>query len=895
MLKHITHIIYITLTSVWIFPVHTYADTYLGPDRIVQNTTFTKAKSPYVIREHVSVKEGVSLTIEKGATLIFDGGSLFFKSSSLVGSDFTIQSRQNTDSRFMISGDSAHISLDTISIDTIYQPFISAWNYSSVFVTNTELSSASRQNSRAIEVFNNSTLRLNNTSFTNFQTALYIFNSSIATTTNSVFLYNSTSIYTHDSEVYVHNSDFIDNHTAINFFLSDTGVGIVDASNNWWGKDMTPPIYTWADEEKQTDTNTLIGNIIYVPRSVEPNKKATTGDASNILFLPGLMGSRLYTKDILENQLWEPNRNKDVKKLFLDSQGNSLQQEVYTRDIIGKTNITGGITPLEATPYKDFIAYMDGLVKNKTIHAWKSAPYDWRYAPDTILEQGIRTGDIYGNSVTKDLVAELILLAKTSKTKKVTLITHSNGGLVGKQLMIELQKRGLDRLVDKIICVGLPEYGTPQAVTSLLYGHEQSIAGGFILSTSVAKLLGANMPTAYTLLPSVKYFETNKGVPVDGSLVTQKSNLNVILNQKGNINNTLLHKADSLHAVLDTWTPPPYISMYQIVGTGVLTTSGLIQDSNKKPIPTYTMSGDGVVQDMYDTSQKMYRRTGVSIGVDLHNTRFKHVDMMNATAVLSKIHMLIQNKKTDSIISEPYVAHNDAHTLITIHASGSSVSNKTITVKGFEGIDILKHNTAYQFDESKTMYNTARYDLFDANLQYISQIHPESVNIQEEKGGVLYMSVFEKDMSGMKETVYESVSSFKDSTATFSGLGFYILLPSIQEKIEVVPSKEVLYDEAYNIVSVATYATTTEDLSTKVLRIQNSIRKSGVVSHVKNLYISRLEQVLKSKNSTGLISLKQRVDRAILDIDRYAYSPALKGRYANLRQSYIYISYLLKE
>lgn len=897
MFTQIKHVIWIACILLYSSPVYVYSDTYVGSDCIIKNTTFTKSKSPYVIREHVSVKEGVAVTVEKGATIIFDGGSLFFSNSSFVGSDFTIVSKQTTDTSFMISGDSAYISLHAVSVDVIYQPFISAWNYSHVSVSDTNLSSISNQNSRAIEVFNNSSLKLENVSCTNFQTALYVFNSSIATTTNSVFSYNTTAIYTHDSEVFVHTTDFIDNHIAINFFISDTGVGVVDASNNWWGKDDVPPIYTQEGEENQTDVNALIGNVVYFPRSVEPNKKIKKAEMSNVLFLPGLMGSRLYKKDILENQLWEPNKNKDVKKLFLDSQGKSIEQGIYTRDVIAKTNLAGGVSMIEATPYKDFVSYMNQLVKDNLIQEWKAAPYDWRYAPDTILEQGILVGDTYGNSVTKDLVAELIYLAKTSKTKKVTLVAHSNGGLVGKQLMIELQKKGLDGLVDTIIFVGMPEYGTPQAITSLLYGHEQSIAGGFILSASVAKQLGVNMPTAYTLLPSVKYFETNGGVSIDGDMITQKHNLNVVLTQKANINNQLLHKADDLHATLDAWIPPSHLSIYQIVGTGVLTTSGLMQDSNKKPIPTYNTSGDGVVQDMYNRLQKTYGRSGISVVVDLYNTKFKHADMMNATAVISKIHALMQISKTGEFVSEPYVTHSDDHVLVAIRSSNSVVSNKTITVKGVEGVDVLKHNTLHQLDESKTLYNTARYDLFDTNIQYISKRFPQSLYIQEEKGDVLHVSIFQKDEQGIRETVYDSVQAFKDSDVFVSKLGFYKLevsLPVLGERIHIPPVKDVVYDDTYNQVSVSAHATTTEDLSTKILRIQNSIRNSRIVSHVKNLYISRLGQILKSKNPADIVSLKQKVDWAISDIDKYAYSPALKSRYAKLRESYIYIRYLLE-
>ncbi len=55
---------------------------------------------------------------------------------------------------------------------------------------------------------------------------------------------------------------------------------------------------------------------------------------SNVVFLPGLQGSRLYKQQMFENKLWEPNTNSDIEKLYLTDQGESIDSSIYTEDIV---------------------------------------------------------------------------------------------------------------------------------------------------------------------------------------------------------------------------------------------------------------------------------------------------------------------------------------------------------------------------------------------------------------------------------------------------------------------------------------------------------------------------------------------------------------------------------
>ena len=54
---------------------------------------------------------------------------------------------------------------------------------------------------------------------------------------------------------------------------------------------------------------------------------------SNILFLPGIQASRLYTEvDGVEEKLWEPGGDDDVTRLSMTNGGESIE-DVYTRDV----------------------------------------------------------------------------------------------------------------------------------------------------------------------------------------------------------------------------------------------------------------------------------------------------------------------------------------------------------------------------------------------------------------------------------------------------------------------------------------------------------------------------------------------------------------------------------
>lgn len=361
------------------------------------------------------------------------------------------------------------------------------------------------------------------------------------------------------------------------------------------------------DEAGNTASTSLM---IPVPKKTDPpDPCANGGCVSNVLFLPGIEASRLYeyvscVDGVCEAKLWEPGGDDLASRLMHDANGTSIQSDVYAKSIIDNAYV-----PVKGNIYKSFIEQMDGIVAAGTMRAWEAIPYDWRLTPDQILDSGavIAPGKISYLTATSSpyIMQELKKLASTSKSGKVTIVAHSNGGLVTKRLV---EKLGPDasKFIDKIIFVAVPQVGTPQAIGALLHGYDQGLPSSFVsygLSDGTAQSLAKNMPMTYNLLPSNSYF-TQVDTPVvsfsDQSLLAEfRARYGDLIHSTERLrsfvtdawrtasstteglaypsvgNELLFRNAEALHAGLDAWKPPTGITLYEIAGWGEKTLAGI--------------------------------------------------------------------------------------------------------------------------------------------------------------------------------------------------------------------------------------------------------------------------------------------------------------------------------
>ncbi len=890
---------YFTILILILYTSTVRADTILHNKSFFNSETLTLKKSPYIIQGNITVHPGATLTVESGVKFMFDQGGIFVRQGGylkLVGESDSIIELQVTSPGIssLIYGDRADISLKYVHIYSTQQPLFEVWNHTNLYMDHVvadAYSDDSVNRKYFISAFDHTTITVHNSELSNWQgTVFQIFSDAQATITDSFFKNNRQVFEIYNAYSNIHNNDFEDNIMNVERF-PDTGQSYyVDAKENWWGSVIGPGA-------------TVNGDVLFTPWSAKPNIKKDHICCSNVLFLPGLMGSRLYRGGVFENQLWEPNRNADVKKLFLNEKGESVDPTIYTRDIIGQTNIVGGVGGVEQNIYLDFIKTLQTLVQNKKIHRFVSSPYDWRYAPDTILEDGI----IQGSKNVKtsiDLIDVVKKLAFDSKTKKISIITHSNGGLVAKQLLIELKRLKLEHMVDKVIFVAMPEFGTPQAITSLLFGHDQSIAHGLILKSSIAKELGRNMPTAYTLLPSEKYLQhAHNSLNFAGNAISNTHALHQQLQKFSQTNRELLSRAQSLHQTLDNWIPPSNMEVFQILGTGIPTVSGLLSLESKKDtqkfLPEYTTSGDGIVQTNHG-------RTGNVTIFDMQNTKYKHVNIMNAPVVMIKIKDILQSSEnTDASISTPDASISSSYKMVTFSPifdflpTGFTLTTAYQTDPNPSAASKFKYDTyitgySNYFDSVTENSNMNRFELFGNDVNYLYMNNAETVTLSDGGGAAVDIRLLDKQRDSLTELSFPTVVSSKGSDISIDKNQYMtITVPLVDQVITIQPIKKTVFDTTGQVVEERELVNTTETIEDRIARIKQSIITSNITPYIKTRYIRMLDIYLKNKDKTYAERITSRITRAVNSINIFSRNPYLWGRYKKLHQDYVYLKYLL--
>jgi len=408
--------------------------------------------------------------------------------------------------------------------------------------------------------------------------------------------------------------------------------------------------------------------------------------------MDGLFGS--------ENQLWEPNRNNDVEKLAMTESGESIN-DIYTKEVVDEIFIFGNV-------YKSFLKLLEKLEEDEVIEEFLPFPYDWRYDVFTVATEPV----VYANGETNLLVEEIKRLAEESHTKKVTIIGHSNGGLVAKALLHEYGDTELAGLVDKIVMVGTPQLGTPTAIGALLHGLEQNSALKLIIDESTAREVTRNMPGAYGLLPSRTYFEKygDNIITSDSSLIAAPissygnmddyNNFANFLIDKNSTRNTVTNISQpiSLRAgllsdtrtnqdILDNWVTPDGVDVYEIAGTGLATIRGFnyrefsCRNDNPycvlipflKPMPRFTLEGDGtVVLNSAHAYEGLRERLVVDLkqeGAGLLNKEREHRNLTESKSVQTYLESVIKFPYlTDTLVATQFSQASRKFRLIGAHS-----------------------------------------------------------------------------------------------------------------------------------------------------------------------------------------------------------------------------------
>ncbi len=409
--------------------------------------------------------------------------------------------------------------------------------------------------------------------------------------------------------LFIHKSALYDNSVK-NAFAYDI-LYPLHAQYNFWG-DESGPYHVLTNREGRGGE---VSDFVYFDSWLMHDPTAVC--CSSVIFIPGLQASRLFAVDVngTKERLWEPHdiASSSVMRLGLDYFGLSGNEQIVAGEIMDEALMS----KLGLNIYKSFIQDLNQLVSAGFIETWKPLPYDWRLSFDTLLS-------------TSTFVDTLIRTASSSYTGKVTLITHSNGGLFAKSILSQLREIGLEHIVDRVVFVAVPQLGTPQAMGALLHGFDQGIP--FLASAEDMRAIGLTMPGAYGLLPSDRYMRgtttplvyfagtgdswmsslqktfgthisTIEGLRgfltgVEGRGVISKDNLV----SPALLSDVLLSYHGRMHAINDEWEAPDTMRVIEIAGWGKDTLAGLryvaLKNTSKHPViyePIFTTLGDQTV------------------------------------------------------------------------------------------------------------------------------------------------------------------------------------------------------------------------------------------------------------------------------------------------------------
>ncbi|MFA6458778.1 MAG: hypothetical protein WCV79_00030 [Candidatus Paceibacterota bacterium] len=648
-----------------------HAETRLDEMTLAEDTVWDKENSPYILSGQVTVPQGITLRIMPGAEVIgenldeyaytgiyVNGGSLlirgergnFVKLSSLTAG---------------IDVEDGKFSMERTHMTGFYGIFIE--NGQGVIATSTlENSEGGIDIISSRVIVTGSRMKDMRQGFRVRDEVDKPYQVNSIPTSNVGGEGNAFDLQEMNMPLSVSNTSITNTRYSLTSFSTST----IGAKNNWWGSSSGPVI-------EGDSGGVVFGFVSYDPwllsePEFDPADTVVSKCCSSVLFLPGLEATELFRKQARPlglgnstNQLWAPNRNKDVQKLFLNPVGSSTDPLIYSGEPIGKVF---GVFDI----YAKFMTFMDGLTTKGTIQEWTSYGYDWRKPIDLVV-----TGGQQKSTTTESLLATVSELATRSKTGKVTIIAHSNGGLVAKYLVNKLNILGQSGLIDKVISVAVPYIGTPQAIAAILHGDDQEIGKGYILNQSTARQLGLNMPSAYSLLPSAKYFEKflgptiafassnipglNRGsysqnivsadmqnafITDSGRVRVKPKNVDVESPAKGST--LLINAAGIIHGIIDPMIWPTEIARYALVGWNKFTTKKVMYASADNYNLDKTNMGDGTVvvgSASYDAGKVGYLDLGA---LSLANkSDIKHARILESNEAQTAIETAITGSETE--------------------------------------------------------------------------------------------------------------------------------------------------------------------------------------------------------------------------------------------------------
>jgi pimeloyl-ACP methyl ester carboxylesterase len=322
------------------------------------------------------------------------------------------------------------------------------------------------------------------------------------------------------------------------------------------------------------------------------HKLTSTPTKTPLIFIPGIGGSELKIKTAT-NWSQHDGHGGTYNHIYTESENpiwlNAVQAGLPGNDDFfdilrlksdGKTNeadidLTGNLVDFAYKPTIDFFT-SNAYKLNQDLFIF---PYDWRK-------------DI---ADTKELLDQKIATIKQQTgTQKVDILAHSMGGLVARNYISDPTKATNIR---KLITLGTPHLGSVKFLKALHYGDcltaFEQIKNLYCLGipSSEVKDILQNMPGAYALAPSKKYYtfyngsDANHPLPfkdvrdLDNNGITGDLNYDqtkTLLTNLGH-NTLLFNPAEDFHTIDNSLSNANGVDITIIVGSGINTLGQIIE------------------------------------------------------------------------------------------------------------------------------------------------------------------------------------------------------------------------------------------------------------------------------------------------------------------------------
>lgn len=639
--------------------------------------------------------------------------------------------------------------------------------------------------------------------------------------------------------------------------------------------------------------------------------------ASSVLFLPGIMGSRLYEDadacggGSTETELWITRNDCKQLRLATTFIGESINN-VYT-----KSNASSVIDEgFGANLYKTFISNLTQWKMTGVIDDYTLVAYDWRLQLDELLKAKLDTSTgkiIHDSSNTIQdgyLYKAIEKLVASSTTGKVTIVAHSNGGLLAKALLANLKIMNDPLLlkIDNLIMIGSPQLGTPSTLLGLLHGDEIGPLGS-VVSQQTTRTLMNTMPFANHLLPSNSYFN-GTGVTVKtpiiifengttttpfdtsfGNSISTVPALQAFLtNSSGRIkpaanelekpevvDSFLFNYSSAIHQLIDNWVPPDTMQVHQIAGVGIPTMTGLTYFTDKEcatrsfpnlfKCATYKSKLGMRPNETIDGDQTVV--TPSALGMSDSNTNVKKLWLnlfdQNDKEFFNRVHKdIFEVQDVINFVKNTIEATTSAPYLYLTTTAPNLPSEDRLVFDLHSPLDLSVVTSVGVISSSSVTIDGATYRRF-GEMQHISMLNTagkKNVVLNGKATGSFTLEITEQQDSSM--TKRHTYSAIPSSTSTKVTLELDSAKP-IDQAILIVDydgngSPEIIYNTAGEVVPEVSYLI----LKTAVNRLNiSSFYKKLLLENIKIAEQYQINSVsqpkLKKLEVLALNVLKQQV------------------------------------